>query len=127
MSPRYIWKVGRVVLAGSEASILELPDTMHGFRFSTEAMWPETPRLNLIESVPALQMPAFFPLGRQDHWVPPQTSVAYIDALTAPSKRVVWFERSGHEPFVDEPEKFSAAMGNLVRPALPPQPPARAT
>lgn len=26
-----------------------------------------------------------------------------IDALTAPSKKLVWFEQSGHEPFVDEP------------------------
>jgi pimeloyl-ACP methyl ester carboxylesterase len=66
--------------------------------------------------VPALQMPVFFFLGRRDHWVPPETSVAYFDALTAPSKKLVWFEESGHEPFVDEPAKFNAAMAELVRP-----------
>jgi hypothetical protein len=43
MSPRYMWKVGRAVLAGSESSILELPDTMRGLRFSMEAMWPVGP------------------------------------------------------------------------------------
>ena len=119
MKPRALWKVGRAVLAGSESSIFELPDTMRGFRFSMQAMWPETSRLDLIELAPALQMPAFFLLGRRDHFVPPQTSMAYIDALTAPSKQVVWFEQSGHEPFIDEPQKFNATMTELVRPTLP--------
>jgi hypothetical protein len=41
--------------------------------------------------------------------------VAYIDVLSAPSKELVWFEESGHEPFVDEPAKFNAAMVGLVR------------
>ena len=100
---------------------------MRGFRFSMDAMWAEVSRLNLIELAPALQMPVFFFLGRKDHWVPPETSVAYFDALTAPSKKLVWFEQSGHEPFVDEPAKFNAAMAELVRPALPSDPPAGAT
>ncbi len=61
----------------------------------------------------------FFLLGRNDQWVPPETSVAYFDALTAPSKKLVWFEHSGHEPFVDEPDRFNAAMADFVRPILP--------
>jgi hypothetical protein len=50
------------------------------------AMWTEVSRLNLIELVPALQMAVFFFLGRKDHWLPPEISVAYFDALTARSK-----------------------------------------
>ncbi len=118
MSPRALWKVGRAVLGGSESSIFVLPGTWRGFRFSMNAMWTEVSRLNLIELAPALRMPVFFFLGREDHWVPPETSVAYFEALIAPSKRLVWFEHSGHEPFVDEPRKFNAAMAELVRPAV---------
>jgi hypothetical protein len=44
--------------------------------------------------------------------------VAYFDALTAPSKKLVWFEDSGHEPFVDEPDKFNATMADVIHPAL---------
>jgi pimeloyl-ACP methyl ester carboxylesterase len=120
MRPKALWKLGRAVLAGPEASILDLRSTMRGFRFSLDAMWTEASRLNLTELVPALQMPVFFFLGRNDHWVPAETSVAYIDALTAPSKKLVWFEDSGHEPFVDEPAKFNALMAELVRPVCPP-------
>ena len=91
---------------------------MRGFRFSLFAMWPEVSKLNLIEAAPELKMPVFFFLGRHDHWVPPETSVAYLDVLAAPLKKLVWFEESGHEPFVDEPSKFNMAMVEEVRPVL---------
>ena len=45
-------------------------------------------------------------------------SVAYFNALIAPSKKLAWFEESGHEPFVDEADKFNAAMVELVRPVM---------
>jgi pimeloyl-ACP methyl ester carboxylesterase len=119
MRPQALWKVGRALLHSHETSILDLPGSMRGFRFSLDAMWAEASRLKLTELVPALQMPVFFFLGRNDHWVPAEVSVAYIDVLTAPSKKLVWFEDSGHEPFVDEPAKFNVLMAELVRPALP--------
>jgi hypothetical protein len=68
MSPRALWKVGRTVLGGEESSILALPSAWRGFRLSMNAMWTEVSRLNLIELAPALQMPMFFFLGREDHW-----------------------------------------------------------
>lgn len=83
-------------------------------------MWNEASRLNLIDLAPELEMPAFFFLGRKDHWVPPEVSLPYFTALAAPSKKLVWFEQSGHEPFVDEAAKFNAAMADLVRPAVSP-------
>jgi pimeloyl-ACP methyl ester carboxylesterase len=118
MRPRALWRNARAVLGGQDSSIFELPGGWRAFRFSMDAMWPEVSRLNLIELVPALQIPVFLFVGRKDHFVPPETSVAYLNALTAPSKTIVTFEHSGHEPFVDEPDKFNAAMAELVRPAL---------
>ncbi|BDG02416.1 alpha/beta fold hydrolase [Anaeromyxobacter oryzae] len=125
LTARALWKFGRVLLGAPESSILDLPGLVRGFRFSLDAMWAEVSALNLLERAPALQMPVFFLLGRHDHWVPPETSVAYFEALTAPSKGLVWFEASKHEPFVDEPAKFNAAMVELVRPILAgiPRPP----
>lgn len=62
---------------------------MRGFRFSLDVMWTEVSSLNLLRVAPALQMPVFFFLGRRNHWVPPETSVAYFDMLTVPSKKLV--------------------------------------
>jgi pimeloyl-ACP methyl ester carboxylesterase len=121
MRPKALWKFVRA-LAGPESSIFDLPRTMRAFRFSLDALWEEASRLNLLDLAPALQMPVFFLLGRRDHWVPPEGSVAYFEVLAAPSKELVWFEESGHEPFVDEPDKFNAAMVELVRPVLPSDP-----
>jgi pimeloyl-ACP methyl ester carboxylesterase len=120
LGPRALWNIGRIMLGTPESSIFDLPKVLRGFRFSLDAMWTEVSTLNLNRLVPALQMPVFFFLGRRDHWVPPEVSVAYFDALTAPSKTLVWFEESGHEPFVDEPAKFNRAMAELVPPALRP-------
>jgi pimeloyl-ACP methyl ester carboxylesterase len=74
--------------------VLDLPNIALGFRFSID---------HVARGV-------FSFLDRRDCWVPPETSVAYFDALTAPSKKLVWFEQSGHEPFVDEPAKFNRAL-----------------
>lgn len=116
LGPKALWEMGRAVAGGAESSIFELPRVMRAFRSSLDAMWDEVSRLDLVRLVPALRVPVYFFLGRRDHWVPPETSVAYFDVLTAPSKTLVWFEESGHEMFVDEPARFNRAMMELVRP-----------
>jgi pimeloyl-ACP methyl ester carboxylesterase len=113
-----VWQLARALMAQRESSIFEFGRIWRGWRFSLDAMWAEVSRLNLLTLAPVLQMPVFFLLGRRDRWVPPETSVAYFDALSAPAKRLVWFEQSGHDPFVDEPQKFNATMVELVRPVL---------
>jgi pimeloyl-ACP methyl ester carboxylesterase len=118
MEGKALWDMWRTMLGGPESSVFDLPNILRGFRFSLEAMWSEVSALNLLTLVPALPSPVFFFLGRHDRWVPPDVSVAYFDRLAAPSKNLLWFEQSGHEPFVDEPEKFNRAMVELVRPAV---------
>ena len=116
MTLRTLLEMGRIACEGPERSALDLPNLVRGFLWSMNAMWPEVSQLNLLQLAPVLQMPVFFFLGRRDHWVPAETSIAYFDALTAPAKRLLWFEKSGHEAFVDEAEKFNRAMIELVRP-----------
>jgi pimeloyl-ACP methyl ester carboxylesterase len=106
------------VLFGGESSLLDAPALYRGFRFSLDAMWRETSALDLNKLVPKLEVPVFFFLGRNDRWVPPETTVPYFDAVEAPSKTLVWFEQSGHEMFVDEPSKFNEVMRDRVRPLL---------
>ena len=113
LNGRTLWTMARI-LGATEVSLIDVPSIVRGFRFTLDAMWAETSALNLVARVPALQVPVFFFLARKDHWVPAETSIAYYDALTAPSKHLVWFDESGHELFADEPEKFNASMVGLV-------------
>lgn len=118
LGPRALWNAARAMFGVPESSICDVLATFRGFRFSLEAMWPEVSRLNLVDAVPELQVPVFFFLGRRDPWIPPEVSAGYFEALSAPSKKLVWFEKSGHEPFVDEPDKFNVSMLELVRPVI---------
>jgi pimeloyl-ACP methyl ester carboxylesterase len=118
LTPKALWKFGRIALGGKESSVFDLPKQWRGFRFSMDAMWDEVSRIDLSIAAPELHTPVFLFLGRRDHWVPPETSVAYFDKLTAPRKELVWFEESGHEPFVDEPVKFNRAAIDMVRPLV---------
>jgi pimeloyl-ACP methyl ester carboxylesterase len=111
-----MWKFSRIMVGKPESSLLDLPNILRGTEFSTYAMWDEISALNLVKAAPALAMPVFFFIGRHDHMIAPQTSVAYFYALNAPLKRLVWFEESAHEPSFEEPAKFNAAMRELVRP-----------
>lgn len=101
-----------------ETSVWDLFSFWKLLRFSIDPMWTELTALNLVTSVPTLVMPTLFFLGRKDHVVFAENSLEFIDNLKAPSKQVVWFEESKHEPFVDEPEKFNKLMVELVRPIV---------
>jgi len=116
-SPRALVQLLRMILGVPESSPFEVRTVFRALRWSMEAMWPEVSRINLAEMAPELKVPVFFLLGRNDHWAAPEMAVAYFEALRAPSKRLVWFERSGHEPFADEPDQFNAVMVNEVLPA----------
>ena len=113
-----LWRMSRIILSGPESSVLDLPGILRGTLFSTYTMWNEVSALNLIQGAPALQVAAFFLIGRHDHVIAPETSVAYFDMLAAPSKRLVWFEESAHEPSFEEPAKFNAVMTEAVRPIV---------
>ena len=115
LSPRSLWNLRGAVFGGRpESSPLDLVNQIRGFRFTMDAMWREVSALNLRTAVPALRMPVVFFVGRRDQWVPPETTVAYFDMLDAPSKQLLWFDESGHEPFVDEPVAFNRAVVDTV-------------
>jgi pimeloyl-ACP methyl ester carboxylesterase len=118
LGPARLMSFASMFLRSPELSLRDLAGLFRAFRFSLDAMWPEVSTLNLIERAPSLRMPVFFFLGQNDHWVPPATSIAYFEALTAPAKTLRLFERSGHEPFADEPDRFNRAMVEFVRPAV---------
>jgi pimeloyl-ACP methyl ester carboxylesterase len=115
-----MWRFSRILLGGPEASIIDLPNILRGCLWSPKLMWAEISALDLTKTVPVLQVPVFFFIGRHDHVVAAETSAAYFEALSAPSKRFVWFEESAHEPAVEEADKFNAAMVEWVLPVVQP-------
>jgi proline iminopeptidase len=49
-------------------------------------------------------------LGRHDWQVPAVLAARYFDRIHAPTKRLVWFEQSAHNPPFEEPDRFNQAV-----------------
>jgi pimeloyl-ACP methyl ester carboxylesterase len=108
---RLIW----TALRSDEAGIMDLIKFGQGNRFSLETLRPQYSRVDLTR-IRCLEVPVVFMLGRHDWHVPAELAAEYFATMDAPSKRLVWFERSAHNPPFEEPDAFVHAMLAHVRP-----------
>ena len=53
-----------------------------------------------------LEVPVYFFEGRHDINAPTSLVEEYFDVLECPEKELVWFEHSGHSPWINENDKF---------------------
>lgn len=102
--------VSRAVLAGlirspgySPAAIIR---AIRGMTASLSALLPQLATTDLVRTMPRLDVPILMTQGRLDQVAPAGPAQRFHDALTAPSKRLVWFENSAHSPRLEEPGKF---------------------
>lgn len=102
------------LLRGLLASLLSSPDysvvdvirAIRGIATTQAALLPELATTNLVDSVTHLDVPIVIVQGRLDQVAPEKPARRFFDAVSAPSKQLVWFENSAHTPQYDEPEKF---------------------
>ena len=96
-----------------------LGDRLNYFRGifgSMKLLWPELLTVDLIRSAPRFEIPVLFMLGRHDQECPAELARRYFDVLQAPSKELVWFERSAHLPNSEERDAFNRALVDKVLP-----------
>lgn len=108
---KLIW----VALRTDEAGIMDLVRFGKGNRFSLEALRGEYARIDLTR-VQRFAVPIVFMLGRHDWHVPAVLAARYFATIHAPSKRLVWFEHSAHNPPFEEPRAFVRAVVRYVLP-----------
>jgi len=69
-------------------------------------------KLDLYPALAKLSVPTLVINGRFDANVSP--TVAYKISQTIPGAQLVYFERSGHSPYVEEPEKFALEVERFL-------------
>lgn len=76
----------------------------------------ESEDVNLIDSVDVITLPSLFIQGRYDDLISPEETQAVFDNFGTDSldKSLVLFDDSGHEPFINEPEKFINSVIDFV-------------
>lgn len=101
LSPDYTDRDLELVWQGNERSVLRL--------------FPELWAHNL-NAVTQLRTPVILLSGRHDYNVNSEVGAEWLARLDAPSKTIVWFEYSAHEPTSEEPGRALAALLTHVRP-----------
>jgi pimeloyl-ACP methyl ester carboxylesterase len=87
--------------------------TLRGIGASQAALLPQLASTDLVRTVPCLEVPVVMAQGRLDQVAPGAAAQRFYDSLTAPSKKLVWFESSAHSPHLEEPAKFRDLLMNV--------------
>ena len=111
---KLIW----AALQTDEANLIDLIKFGRGNRFSLEHLWDEFRAFDIDDRLTRFDMPIVFMLGRHDWQVPSILAARYFERIDAPAKRLIWFERSAHNPPFEEPARFNRAMVEALRPVI---------
>jgi pimeloyl-ACP methyl ester carboxylesterase len=109
------------LVRGLLASLVRSPDysvgdvirSVSGIGPTQAALLSEMADLDLIRTLPRLEVPLVLVQGRLDQVAPRQTAARFADSLVAPSKELVWFEHSAHTPHIEEPDRFRDLLRRL--------------
>ena len=107
---------GKLILAAlgtEEAGVMDLVKFGQGNRFSLEALRPQYSKVDLTR-YRTFKVPVVFILGRHDWHVPAALAEDYFNLLSAPEKRLVWFEGSAHNPPFEEPDRFVSVIRDVL-------------
>jgi pimeloyl-ACP methyl ester carboxylesterase len=85
-----------------------------GTALSMETLWGSLLKIDFPHSVPKLEVPVYFLLGKHDYNVPFVLAQDYLKKLKAPSKKLIWFDNSAHLPPFEEPQKFVSVMAEIA-------------
>ena len=94
------------VLRSRDYSAVDVIRTIRGLSVAQAALLPQLATTDLVHTIPRLDVPIVMAQGRLDQVAPGEATQRFHDSLTAPSKQLVWFEKSAHTPHLEEPAKF---------------------
>ncbi|MDQ6623353.1 MAG: alpha/beta hydrolase [Verrucomicrobiota bacterium] len=110
------WRMAWWAFESPAYSWIDLVKIPLGARYSFRMLWREVfYKINLFKQAPRLEVPVYFFLGRYDEVVTAKVAEKYFDALDAPKgKQLIWFEKSGHWPHLNERQKYRDELVNRV-------------
>jgi pimeloyl-ACP methyl ester carboxylesterase len=102
------------LIRSPDYSAADVIRTFRGISASQAALLPQLATTDLVRTMPRLDVPIVMAQGRLDQVAPGEAAQRFYDSLTAPSKQLVWFERSAHTPHLEEPAKFRDLLMNVT-------------
>lgn len=102
-------------LAAPEYGLYDKLGYLLGITDTLGVVYQQLYDLDLRQQAAVLDVPVYFFIGRHDINAPTALAEDYYAVLQAPHKELVWFERSGHNPWIEENELFVEKLLNVVR------------
>ena len=101
-------------LAAKEYGILDKVNYLRGILQTFNHVYPQLYNVDLRKEYSTLDVPVYFLLGKHDINAPLSLTEDYYQKLDAPNKEIIWFEHSGHNPWINEPERFVEAVQQIA-------------
>jgi pimeloyl-ACP methyl ester carboxylesterase len=93
-------------LLSPEYGLYDKVNWARGVLDTLDVVYPQLWEVDFRKEAPRLEVPVYFLIGRHDVNAPPALAEEYFRLLQARHKEWIWFERSGHNPWVSESEQF---------------------
>jgi pimeloyl-ACP methyl ester carboxylesterase len=101
-------------LAAPEYGLYDKVSWFRGVLDTLGIVYPQLWDVDFRTQAAELAVPVYFFIGRHDINAPVTLTEQYFNLLDAPQKEIVWFEHSGHTPWVSESDRFVQAMVDTV-------------
>lgn len=101
-------------LAAPEYGLVDKVNWFRGVLDTLGVVYPQLWDIDFREQATQLNVPVYFLIGRHDINAPTVLVEEYYEVLEAPHKEIVWFEHSGHNPWLSESDRFIDAMTEIV-------------
>jgi pimeloyl-ACP methyl ester carboxylesterase len=101
-------------LAGSEYGLYDKVNFVRGVLDTFGVVYQQLWNVDFRKQATRLEIPVYFLIGRHDVNAPPSLTEEYFNLLSSPHKELIWFEHSGHGPWMNEPAKFVDVMLKIL-------------
>lgn len=102
-------------MAGPEYGLFDKVNYFRGIVKTFNHVYQQLYDFDLRKQATKLDVPVVFMIGRHDLNAPPILVEEYFNLLDAPIKKIIWFENSGHSPWINEQNKFVDKVVNLPK------------
>lgn len=100
-------------LFSPEYSVMDSVNFARGLIYTFSHVYQQLYGTNLREENTVFEIPIYFLHGRYDVNAPVFLVEEYYNVVVAPEKELIFFEHSGHNPWIDESELFNETLRSL--------------
>ena len=102
-------------LRSTEYTFQDIINVKRGVNFTARNLRYDVIDGSTLENISALEVPVYFFSGRFDYTDPTACTMRLFENISAPLKRLVWFDHSAHFVFLEEPSRFAAEMRRVAK------------